>query len=306
MLQLDQGGAALPSAEIYDPPAALRSFVEGAWLQYPIRSVGGVAPEGAGHRKRREGVRGWRIVADPAPHLIVTASGGAGVSRTADGPLDPGRRKVWGAERARAAVVGPRTRWLDVDPRDRVWTLVVRLRPGALPRLVHAPAVDFRDRSVRLAELFPTLGARLEERALEGSPSSLLSELWRELGERLRHEPDPDWRVVGLDPGVGGRRGGNSPGAAADRMGVAPRTLRAALRAGAGIPPGTLIRLRRLHRALLLGIRSGRPWSRVAAVAGFHDQAHLIRECRTFLGETPSRFVARGRAARHAADGAAR
>lgn len=294
MLHLDQGGAALPSAEIHDPPPELTPFVEGAWIQYPVRGGGGGVAAGAA-RGRRSGAGGWRIVADPAPHLIVTASGGTGPSSArASQPVDA----MWagpGVERARAAVVGPRTRWLDVDPRDRAWTLVIRLRPGALPRLVHAPAVDFRDRSVRLADLFPRLGARLEARALESSPGSLLSELWTVLGDRLRDAADPDWRVVGLDPGLDVGRGPSSPGAAADRMGVPPRTLRAALREGAGISPGTLIRLRRLHRALLLGIGTGRRWSRVAAAAGFHDQPHLIRECRTFLGETPVDFVARGR-----------
>lgn len=283
MLQLDQGGAALPSAEIHEVPPALRSFVEGAWIQRPLRrGAAEVAAAAAGAGGSGED-RGWRIVADPAPHLVLTTS-------------TPGVASPRTPERARAAVIGPRTRWVDVDPRDRVWTLVIRLRPGALPRLAHAPACDFRDRSVRVAELFPDLGVRLEERALESSPASLLSELWSELADRLRDEPDPDWRIAGLDRGVESGSRSDSPGAAAERMGVAPRTLRAALRSGAGISPGTLLRLRRLHRALLLGIGSGRRWSRVAVAAGFHDQAHLIRECRTFLGETPVDFVARGRA----------
>jgi len=297
MLHLDQGGAALPSAEILVPPAGLAPFVEGAWLQYPVRRGRREVVADPAARGRRSGAGGWRIVAGPATHLIVTASGGARPSSSHGRGVESGHSPLRPreAERARAVVVGPRTRWLDVDPRDRAWTLVIRLRPGALPRLVHAPAIDFRDRSVRLAELFPRLGARLEARALETSPGSLLSELWTVLGERLRDAAEPDWRVVGLDPGLDPGRDPSSPGAAADRMGVPPRTLRAALREGAGISPGTLIRLRRLHRALLSGIRTGRRWSRVAAAAGFHDQAHLIRECRTFLGETPVDFVARGR-----------
>jgi len=104
MLHLDQGGAALPSARIYTPPPALAPFVEGAWLQYPVRR------DGAG--------AGWRVVADPAAHLIVTVSGSRGGLRAA-GSASGATRKEDGlptAESARTVVVGPRTRWLDVDP----------------------------------------------------------------------------------------------------------------------------------------------------------------------------------------------
>lgn len=269
MLALDQAGAGRSAARIARIHPSLEAFVEHAWVAPGRAGAGG----------------GWRIVPDPCPHVIV-------------------------ARRARGvavSLVGARTGWVDADT-GRAWTVAVRLRPGSLPPLTGLPAADFTDRSVPLEEVF--FDARdILEAAGEG-PGAALTRLEALLRRHLADAPAPDWRVRGLDPGVDRVPGG--PAAVSREMGVPPRTLRDAAAAHAGMSPRTLLRIRRLQRALLLALGGGARgrgpggWSRVAGAAGYHDQSHLVRECRALLGETPGRFAQRSAAVGPPTPGSAR
>jgi AraC-like DNA-binding protein len=54
-----------------------------------------------------------------------------------------------------------------------------------------------------------------------------------------------------------------------------------------------LLRFRRAFR--LLDQAAPGTWARVAAHAGYFDQAHLIRDFRQFAGTSPSEFFGRNR-----------
>lgn len=256
MLELDQGGRGAARAARFSTPPDLQGIVEDTWLQP------GPVEEGwyTG--------RSWRVVADPSPHIIV--------KRFSSGRID-------------VRVVGPRTRWVDVDPR-REFTVAIRLRPGLLPALIGVPATELLDRSEDLGTVLGRGPVEpVEEAAARGSGRAVVDAL-QELLRKQMGDAMPDWRVRGLlrlegDGGVG---------EIARAMGVSGRTLRERVGAAAGMPPAQILRIRRLHRALLAGLRgSVRSWSEGAHRAGFHDQSHFIRDCRSLLGETPSTFAAR-------------
>jgi AraC-like DNA-binding protein len=78
--------------------------------------------------------------------------------------------------------------------------------------------------------------------------------------------------------------------AAAATLHVTPTHLVKAFSTEFGLPPHRYLVGRRvdLARRLLL---AGVPVARVAAEAGFHDQAHLTRHFRRLLGVTPGRYV---------------
>jgi AraC-like DNA-binding protein len=63
-----------------------------------------------------------------------------------------------------------------------------------------------------------------------------------------------------------------------------------------GLPPKRALRILRLHRALTIARKRDLSWATVACTAGYADQAHLTRECRALLGDTPSQWLARGSA----------
>jgi AraC-like DNA-binding protein len=78
----------------------------------------------------------------------------------------------------------------------------------------------------------------------------------------------------------------------ADRLGVTARHLRRAFTENVGIGPKDFARTVRLQRALRLAATSG-DWARIAADAGYYDQAHLIAEFRQLVGRTPGALFKR-------------
>jgi AraC-like DNA-binding protein len=78
----------------------------------------------------------------------------------------------------------------------------------------------------------------------------------------------------------------------ADRLGVTARHLRRAFTENVGIGPKEFARAVRLQRAVRMAATSG-DWARIAADAGYYDQAHLIAEFRRLVGLTPGAFFKR-------------
>jgi AraC-like DNA-binding protein len=79
----------------------------------------------------------------------------------------------------------------------------------------------------------------------------------------------------------------------AERLGVTARHLRRAFTESVGIGPKEFARTVRLQRAVRTA-GTASDWARVAAGAGYYDQAHLIADFRELVGLTPSAFVRRG------------
>lgn len=261
---IDQAGRARGSTRYLAPPPELRAVVVEAWSQrYSARLL-------------RE-CRGWRVVPDLQPHLIVHATLGGQ-------PLGP-------------RVVGARSVYLDVPVGGRAWSAGVTLRPGVLPALTHCAAADFLDRSAGAEAVWGPSGRRLAEAVRgEDSPEGVLRILLAFLADRAgRVSRAVDWRVEGFRTLAAGTRAPRVSDIAAS-MGVSPRTLRQVWGREVGLPPSRAVAIQRLHRAVKRALgHPGAAWSAVAQTTGYYDQAHLIRDFRRFLGETPGSFLARGR-----------
>ena len=79
-------------------------------------------------------------------------------------------------------------------------------------------------------------------------------------------------------------------------LGCSERSLRHFAGLHIGLSPKTAARVARLHNVLATSLPQADPsWTALALAAGYADQAHLIRETRELLGETPRRYWARGR-----------
>lgn len=72
-------------------------------------------------------------------------------------------------------------------------------------------------------------------------------------------------------------------------LGWSRRHLSARFREEFGLTPKTLARILRFERAVELAAAGGPPaWAAVSAAAGYADQAHLVRDWRSFTGRTPA------------------
>ena len=186
-------------------------------------------------------------------------------------------------------LVGSRGRYHDVDLSGRHLLIGARLRPGALPLLTHLPAIQFTNRSVSLLELVGPSAARTIRRMSTDCPAAAvdrLATLIASLPARRRAvDPRATW-IGALD------RDQRMSVADVERaLGMPGANVRAWSVAHFGMGLKRLLRIRRLHAALelwLSGVHSN--WTRVAALAGYSDQSHLIRDCRALLGAITRRI----------------
>lgn len=214
---------------------------------------------------------GWRVVPDASPHMVavVTASGHTRAMRV--------------------RVVGARSCAMTIDMTGRILTVGLRFRPGALPAMIDASARDFVDRSIAVDDVFNR--DVLSDLALSpDAPAPLIHhELIRLIRRACRRRTLRALVPDSVSPWL-------RVGELARSLGEPTRSMRARAHREIGLSPKRILRVLRLHTALHAARQSGRSWSEVAHLAAYADQAHLTRELRALIGETPSTWQARGSA----------
>jgi AraC-like DNA-binding protein len=74
------------------------------------------------------------------------------------------------------------------------------------------------------------------------------------------------------------------------RVGMSTKRLIASFRAEVGLSPKAYARVRRLQAALRLMGVDGAGGARIVADVGYFDQAHFVREFRSFAAMTPTQY----------------
>jgi AraC-like DNA-binding protein len=198
----------------------------------------------------------------------------------------PGKAEIQPASLLVGLITGPL--WL--APTGPIATVGVRFRPGGAHPLLRLPLEELTDSAVATPDLFGAAGRALEETIVSAQDlDSARSALERFLTRRLE-TLDQD-RRLGAAVSAVLRSGGRAAVFELARLsGWSPRQLEREFRRRVGVPPKTLSRIARFQNAMRLSARApGASWARVAAAAGYADQAHLIRDFRDFSGTTPSR-----------------
>lgn len=263
MVTLDQGGWIRDDAHLEAPPDTLHDLVEHTFV-LDVR-----------HARQPS----WMILPDYSAHILVHLAGRSDSPRVGS-----------------CSIVGPRTVPIEVDVADRLWTIGARLRPGALPALTGLPASDMVDVGAGAGAVWGSEGDGLDGRlSAEPDPRALLRHVVEFLAERARRVPERDWRARGLSRQVLESGGTIRVEDIAERMGSSIRALRASSRNLIGVAPKRFARTHRLFRAIDAACRSSAPdWARIATASGYADQPHLVRDFGSLLGESPTRFHARG------------
>lgn len=173
-----------------------------------------------------------------------------------------------------------------------------RFHPGAAAALLGLPACELVDLTVPLDDVVGPAAVALGERLyLAGAPAVALSVLQDFLVDHRAGAAEPDPVVSEAVRRLMPWRAGEV-GALCSGLALSPSQLRRRCVAAVGVGPKALQRTLRFQGFLALAQLSGvraRPenggLARLAAEAGYADQAHLSRECVRLTGLPPRSFL---------------
>ena len=185
-------------------------------------------------------------------------------------------------------VAGQLTRPIHLQPGAVIDVVGIRLNPIGARALLAIPLDELTDGVRGLREVSPRIAAALEgAAAIPGLPIERAGAILQALSRALSQAPDPAMMAAmhslagGMHPSISG---------IAAKHGMSGRTLERRFRSEVGMSPKMYQRVVRFRRAFRL-LEAGRGSSaRIAAAAGYFDQAHLIRDFKQFTGASPRRF----------------
>jgi AraC-like DNA-binding protein len=191
-------------------------------------------------------------------------------------------------------ILGPQTGPIEETLTPGTTIVGVRLRPEAASSVLGVPTSTLVDVALDADELWGDRGDALQELvAGAGAAQEAAAHLQYTVSERLADTTPPDPVVAeGVRQLTRGRRAGVA--SMASSLSISERQLRRRFEAATGLTPTTLHRILRFQRFLALAWTSQRPSTqigRLAAEAGYTDQAHLNREAARLEGRSPRAFL---------------
>jgi AraC-like DNA-binding protein len=247
-----------------EPPAALAGAVKTIWVARGLREEF-ETPE--------------PIIPDGCVEMVFNLG-----DRFADGAT--------GELQPRDLLAGQMTGPVVARPTGRVDLIGVRFRSSRAGAALRTPIGELRDCITAASGVLP--GAIQVVDRLRCTPvPHRLEVLTRELAPRLR--AIDDGRLTAVEHALAvihARRGRVGIEAVADAAGVSRRHLERQFHDEVGLGVKDMARIVRLHAALVwLDRAPALSGADIAARCGYSDQAHLVRECRSFTGRTPTRFA---------------
>jgi AraC-like DNA-binding protein len=174
------------------------------------------------------------------------------------------------------------------------WTVAALTWPGGLGAFITGSAAELTDRVVPLGQALGTDEAVLLRQVTAEPGEAARVAL---LAAALEQAVDPERRAPALSVTEAARlaesdRTVRRLGDLCERSGLGQRTLQRMFLQYAGVSPTWVIRRYRLLEAAE-AVREGRPvsWADIAAALGYADQAHLTRDFRAAIGQTPAAYA---------------
>jgi AraC-like DNA-binding protein len=174
------------------------------------------------------------------------------------------------------------------------WAVAALARPGGLGAFITGSASDFTDRIVPLGEAIGVAEAPLlRQVAAEPDEAARIGLLAAALEQAV--DPDrmrPASQVADVARLAEVNRSVRRLTDLGELAGLGPRTLQRMFGQYAGVSPIWVLRRYRLLEAAE-AVRAGDrvSWAEVAAGLGYADQAHLTRDFRAAIGQTPAAYA---------------
>jgi AraC-like DNA-binding protein len=260
-------------------------------LTHRIRTVGPILSKHVEHLWLVRGYlsRPWRnmILPDGAIELIVSLGDPQKLRRGSNGTMDQMFRESW--------ISGERISPIVIDELGKVDLIGARLRPGGAWPFLGVPVREFTDQVVELESVFGREIHYLREQMGEAENDDArfdLLEAW--LLERLRGRPAGTRAVSYTLTLLACGRGCVRIGQIAHEVGISHKHLLREFDRCVGLAPKLFARLCAFQRVIqTVGHKPRVDWADTAAICGFYDQAHLIREFQAFSGLTPAEYLSR-------------
>ena len=174
------------------------------------------------------------------------------------------------------------------------WTVAALTWPGGLGAFITGSAAELTDRVVPLGQALGTDEAMLLRRVTaEPDEAGRIALLAAALEQAVNPERrEPALSVAQVARLAESDRTVQRLGDLCERSGLGQRTLQRMFLQYAGVSPTWVIRRYRLLEAAET-VREGRPvsWADIAAALGYADQAHLTRDFRAAIGQTPAAYA---------------
>jgi AraC-like DNA-binding protein len=189
-------------------------------------------------------------------------------------------------------LAGPYTRSFHIDPSQATAVLGVLFRPGAARMFFPVAAHELHNTDIALSELYPSEAERLlnDVCSAKDEDAQILT-VERYLNRKLANAPPihPAVRYAVEQMSLPGAV--HSVRRVQLDTGLSHTRFIQLFREHVGLTPKLFSRVRRF-RTLLDRIENGAPvsWAELAPDCGYFDQAHLIRDFRSFAGVTPLEY----------------
>jgi AraC-like DNA-binding protein len=193
-----------------------------------------------------------------------------------------------------AVVVGPISSALVLELHGRIDIMGVRMRPGAMRSVSGIPTDRLIDTVAPISEVSRSLVGNVTKLADAADFRARVCILTQSYRKYLSTVIEPDRVVMYALKRWLDAQNPDFPSVSAlvGDLGMSERAFERRFVASVGLTPVRYRRLARFRSVLRLHAQGTRDWSTLAADTGFSDQSHLVRDCRTFTGLTPTEWAA--------------
>jgi AraC-like DNA-binding protein len=175
------------------------------------------------------------------------------------------------------------TKCYDFPPESSM--MGIRFHPGMAGAFLRAAPAELTDLAVSLEDLWGRAARDLEARLQESAALSRAPHLLAGLIGCPERPLSPIHRAM---EAITAAHGIVDLDDIASQANLSPRQFRRRCLEESGLAPKHLCRVLRFRHACSLAGRNAHPdWTGIASVAGYFDQAHLIRDFHEFAGATP-------------------
>lgn len=193
-----------------------------------------------------------------------------------------------------AVLCGAYSRYFVIDTREQLANVGVAFRPGGTWPFFDPAGDELQNQHVSLRDLWGSAGDTLRERVLAApTPRAKLLLLEAELLDRairpLQRRAEVDFALERLSRPPHD----DSIAMLSEHVGLSARRFTRLFTLEVGLTPKLYSRIQRFQRVLQAMGESAGAWTDLAQNCGYFDQSHLIRECRSLSGFTPTELAIR-------------